>query len=39
MEYTKEMMESSEVFESIMKDWDEEENPIQDTYQVKVERY
>ena len=33
---TKEMRESSESFDSIMKNWDEEENPIQNTYQVKV---
>ena len=31
-----EMMESSEVFKSIMKDWTEEQNPLQDTYLVKV---
>lgn len=30
------MMESSETFKSIMKDWTEEENPLQDTYLVKV---
>lgn len=33
---TKEMRNSSESFDSIMKNWDEEENPIQNTYQVKV---
>lgn len=33
---TKEMRDSSESFDSIMKNWDEEENPIQNTYQVKV---
>ena len=33
---TKEMMESSEVFDSIMKNWDSSENPIQNTFQVKV---
>lgn len=33
---TKEMRDSSESFNSIMKNWDEEENPIQNTYQVKV---
>jgi cell division transport system permease protein len=33
---TQEMMESSEVFESIMKNWDDDENPIQNTFQVKV---
>lgn len=31
-----EMMESSETFKSIMKDWTEDENPLQDTYLVKV---
>ena len=36
MDISKEMMESSKVFEGIMKDWDEEESPIQDTYQIKV---
>lgn len=35
-EITKEMMESSDVFESIMSGWTEEENPLQATYQVKV---
>ncbi len=33
---TKEMRDSSESFDSIMKNWDDEENPIQNTYQVKV---
>ena len=33
---TKDMMESSDVFESIMKNWSDEENPIQNTFQVKV---
>ena len=33
---TEEMRSSSESFDSIMKNWDEEENPIQNTYQVKV---
>jgi len=33
---TKDMMESSDVFDSIMKNWSEEENPIQNTFQVKV---
>lgn len=32
----KEMMESSEVFDNIMKDWTEEENPLQSTFQIKV---
>jgi cell division transport system permease protein len=30
------MMNSSEVFTNIMKDWDEEESPIQSTFLVKV---
>lgn len=34
---TQDMMDSSEIFESIMKNWDEDENPIQNTFQVKVE--
>ena len=34
---TKDMMDSSETFENIMKDWSNEENPIQSTFQVKVE--
>lgn len=34
---TKDMRDSSEVFDSIMKNWGDEENPIQNTYQVKVE--
>ena len=33
---TKEMRESSDVFDSIMKNWTDEENPIQNTFQVKV---
>ena len=36
MDISKEMMESSKVFEGIMKDWDKDESPIQDTYQIKV---
>lgn len=36
MEITDEMMASSEVFESIMGEWTEEESPIQDTFIVKV---
>ena len=36
MEISKDMMASSDVFESIMKEWDREESPIQDTYQIKV---
>lgn len=35
-EITTEMRESSEVFDSIMKNWTDEENPIQNTFQVKV---
>lgn len=31
-----EMMKSSEVFNNIMKDWDEKESPIQSTFLVKV---
>ncbi|MBR3199605.1 MAG: permease-like cell division protein FtsX [Bacilli bacterium] len=33
---TEEMRDSSEVFDNIMKNWNDEENPIQNTYQVKV---
>ena len=36
MELSKEMMESSDVFSSVMKDWDEGSTPIQATFQVKV---
>lgn len=36
MEISKEMMQSSEVFESIMSEWDENTTPVQATYQVKV---
>lgn len=36
MDISKEMMASSDVFKGIMKDWDKEESPIQDTYQIKV---
>lgn len=35
-ELTEEMMESSEVFNSIMAEWTDEENPLQATFQVKV---
>ena len=31
------MRESSDVFDSVMKNWSDEENPIQNTYQVKVD--
>ncbi|MDD6323356.1 MAG: permease-like cell division protein FtsX [Bacilli bacterium] len=33
---TNEMRESSETFDSIMKNWSDDENPIQNTFQVKV---
>lgn len=33
---SKQMMESSEVFKNIMSNWSEEENPLQDTYTIKV---
>ena len=33
---TKDMMESSDIFDSIMKNWSDEENPIQNTFQIKV---
>ena len=36
MKISEEMMESSEVFTNIMSEWDREESPIQDTYQIKV---
>ena len=36
MEITEEMMESSDVFKSIMGEWTKEESPIQDTFIVKV---
>ena len=36
MDISKEMMESSEVFNNVMKDWSREESPIQNTIQVKV---
>ena len=36
MDITKDMMASSEVFDSIMGEWTKEESPIQDTYQIKV---
>lgn len=36
MDISQEMMESSEVFNDIMKDWTREESPIQNTIQVKV---
>lgn len=36
MEITQEMMDSSDIFKSIMGEWDKEESPIQDTFIVKV---
>ena len=36
MDISKDMMKSSDVFNSIMSEWTREESPIQDTYQVKV---
>ncbi len=35
-EIKKEMMEGSETFQNIMEDWDDDENPLQSTYVVKV---
>lgn len=32
----KEMMEESEIFESIMGDWDEDESPLKDSFLIKV---
>lgn len=36
MELSEEMMESSDVFKSVMESWDENSTPIQATFQVKV---
>ena len=36
MDIMKDMIDSSDVFENIMSNWDEETTPIQDTYLVKV---
>jgi cell division transport system permease protein len=36
MDISKEMMESSEIFKSIMEDWTKEDNPLQDTYLIKA---
>lgn len=36
MELSQEMMDSSDVFSSVMKDWDESTTPIQATFQIKV---
>lgn len=35
-EIAEEMMTSSEIFQNIMSEWDEEESPLQDTYLIKV---
>ena len=37
MDISKDMMESSDMFKSIMSEWTREESPIQDTYQIKVD--
>lgn len=37
MDITKDMMDSSEVFNNVMKEWTREESPIQNTIQVKVD--
>lgn len=36
VDISNEMMESSEVFKNFMQNWDEESNPLQDTYLIKV---
>ena len=36
MDISKDMMASSDVFNSIMGEWTREESPIQDTFQIKV---
>ncbi len=36
MDTTKDYMKSSTIFKSIMSDWTRDENPLQDTYQIKV---
>lgn len=36
MELSREMMDSSDVFSSVMQNWDEKSTPIQATFQVKV---
>lgn len=36
MDISKDMMDSSDVFNNIMGNWSREESPIQDTYQIKV---
>lgn len=35
-EVKEEMMEEYDVFKSVMKDWDDEDNPLRDTFRVKV---
>lgn len=37
MEISKEMMDSSDIFKSIMEGWDEKSSPIQNTFKVKVD--
>lgn len=36
VEISQEMMDSSEIFQNIMSNWSEDENPLQDTFLVKV---
>ena len=36
VQISNEMMASSDVFKNVMEDWTEEENPLQDTYLLKV---
>ena len=36
MDISKEMMDTSDVFKDIMSSWDEENTPVQNTFQVKV---
>lgn len=35
-EVRKDMMKENEVFESVMKDWKDDENPLRDTFKIKV---
>lgn len=35
-EVKEEMSKESDVFEAVMKDWNKEENPLRDTFQIKV---
>lgn len=35
-EVKEQMQQESEVFNSVMQDWNEEENPLRDTFQIKV---